>query len=372
MFFENSAVKINVDRFVDMSFGRLALLNVENSPNNLAIVFFPNDKSIEYKISVKVNSIKFKEYSTNHQTLFYVILKKVTGFFDIEISSILESSKYVNTLDNLEGNGRLTLIRPRISLYSICWNEEKILPFFLQHYSKFVDKITIFDNESTDNSIKIIEEFKGCEVEIISYSTGNKIDDHKYLEIKNNCWKSDPSEYVIVCDTDEFLASEYNIFDYLANNTDIDIFTPSGFEMISEVFPNSTEPLVHQVLNGTWKDGLNKKILFKPNMLVDIGYSPGCHISYPIGINLKVNEAASDLMMFHYKCLSLEYFISRTMSLRNRLSDFNLTVGAGSHYLLDNSNQINYFNYILLNSVRVVSENIVKSFEKKSKRIWKI
>jgi glycosyltransferase involved in cell wall biosynthesis len=372
MFFENSKVKINLEKFTEFDSGKLALLAVEHSPNDVAIVFFPHDINIEYKISIQINSICFKEYTIKQQDVFYVILKRTIGFFEIEISSVFQKDKYINTLSNLEENGSINIIKPRITLYSICWNEEKILPFFLQHYSKFVDKIIIFDNESTDDSIKIIQEFNECSVEIISYSTNNKIDDRKYLEIKNNCWKSDPSEYVIVCDSDEFLASEYDILEYLSNNTDIDVFTPTGFEMISEVFPNQSESIIQQVLNGRPHAGLNKRILFRPNMIFEIGYSPGCHINYPVGINLNVKESNLDLIMLHYKCLSLDYFISRTAILGTRLSDFNLNVNAGSHYLLEDSNQINIFNQILLNSTQVVSEKIIKRFEKRSKRTWKI
>ena len=29
----------------------------------------------------------------------------------------------------------------KIWAYAICWNEEKILPYYLRHYEKFCDKI---------------------------------------------------------------------------------------------------------------------------------------------------------------------------------------------------------------------------------------
>ena len=49
----------------------------------------------------------------------------------------------------------------KVKVYSICYNEEYMLPFFLQHYS-FAD-IVVYDNESTDNSLEIM---KNIEVEI--------------------------------------------------------------------------------------------------------------------------------------------------------------------------------------------------------------
>ena len=55
----------------------------------------------------------------------------------------------------------------KITLYTICYNEQEMLPYFLNHYSKMVDKIVVYDNYSTDNSRQILESFKDCEIEII-------------------------------------------------------------------------------------------------------------------------------------------------------------------------------------------------------------
>ena len=48
----------------------------------------------------------------------------------------------------------------KITLYTICYNEQEMLPYFLNHYSKMVDKIVVYDNQSTDNSRQILESFK--------------------------------------------------------------------------------------------------------------------------------------------------------------------------------------------------------------------
>ena len=60
----------------------------------------------------------------------------------------------------------------KIDLYSICYNEEVILPYFIKHYSTFVSNITIYDNYSTDNSDNILKE-SNCNV--IKYDSNNQI-----------------------------------------------------------------------------------------------------------------------------------------------------------------------------------------------------
>ena len=49
----------------------------------------------------------------------------------------------------------------KITLYTISHNEQLILPHLLNYYSTIVDKIIVYDNESTDDTLKILSEYKG-------------------------------------------------------------------------------------------------------------------------------------------------------------------------------------------------------------------
>lgn len=51
-------------------------------------------------------------------------------------------------------------MRLNVAVYSPCWNEETILPFYLSHYAKFARTINLFDNQSSDRSPEIIAEFQ--------------------------------------------------------------------------------------------------------------------------------------------------------------------------------------------------------------------
>lgn len=79
-------------------------------------------------------------------------------------------------------------ISMNITIYTLTYNEAYMLPHFIAHYRRnFPDcRIVVYDNESTDNTRQIAET-AGCEVRI--NATGGKLDDMRYLEIKNNCWK---------------------------------------------------------------------------------------------------------------------------------------------------------------------------------------
>ena len=92
-----------------------------------------------------------------------------------------------------------------IHLYSLCWNEEVMLPYTLRHYSRFCNEMVFFDNGSTDKSHKIINSFPNTI--IVPFETGNSMREDIQTDIKNHAWKAScgRTDYVIVCDYDELL-----------------------------------------------------------------------------------------------------------------------------------------------------------------------
>ena len=77
-----------------------------------------------------------------------------------------------------------------IKVIAICFNEEKILPYFLAHYERFADQIIVYDNCSTDQSPQIIKSHP--KATLVNYKTNGKLDDKTYLKIKNHAWKNIP------------------------------------------------------------------------------------------------------------------------------------------------------------------------------------
>lgn len=219
-----------------------------------------------------------------------------------------------------------------IHYYSICWNEEKILPYVLDYYSAICEKIVIMDNESDDDSTAIIRSYKNAEVR--TYSTNGEIRDDIYLEIKNNIWKESrgKADWVIVCDVDEILYHPNLIakLDKLKERG-ITIIKPHGFDMYAEDYPKNS---LLEIKTGI-KDNrlLGKCILFNPNRIEEINYKTGCHKCYPTG-DLKFYRE-DDIKLLHYKCLNLGFLLGRFELLKNRLSLYNIENKFGKHYLAE-------------------------------------
>lgn len=249
--------------------------------------------------------------------------------------------------------------KPIVYLFTMCWNEELIIPYFLAHYEAFVDKIFVYDNESTDNSVNLLRSHQKVTVE--TYSTNNQIRDDVYLDIKNNVWKkySNECDIVIVCDMDEFLFHK-NIPQLLFkfHNSQCSIIKPTGYDMITEnhVF-DYQKSLVESVTDGVRNKLFDKLITFKPKDINGINYKGGCHYANPIG-NVSYYDVEG-VKLLHYKRLGLQYVINKMKAYGSRLSDFNKRNGLGYEYTFSENKHIDNFNTVLSRKHNVFDNRVL-------------
>ncbi len=249
-----------------------------------------------------------------------------------------------------------------ITLYTLMYNEEQILPYFLKHYSKYVNKIVVRNNQSTDNSIQILKNWKDCEIEIIDFTTDNHYDERALTDFRNNCWKDgDNSDYVIVCDMDELLYHP-DLISYLKKNNDVDYFTPIGYDMIGNEIPTDYDKQIYEIIKtGVPNPNYNKSILFKRNTIMDTGYGVGAHTSNFIGVNdLNKMNYNNDLKLLHYKWLSSDYVINKHTLYGNRRCEDSIKNKWGVHYTYNTETIINSYNY-MKNISKVIVNNDFKS-----------
>lgn len=207
-----------------------------------------------------------------------------------------------------------------ITIYTICFNEELILPFFVKWYrKKFPNcRIIIYDNYSTDSTEKIALQ-NNCQV--IKYDSNNQIRDDLYLNIKNNCWKDAETDWVLVCDVDELL--DINQTQLIGENCSI--ILSKGYNMI-----NLEDNLDLESINyGIRAKQYDKYYLFNRLKIKEINYEAGCHSSNPVG---EVIFSKNIYNLYHYTMLSEQYLINRYKRNFERLSKENKKNGWGIHY----------------------------------------
>lgn len=230
----------------------------------------------------------------------------------------------------------------KIHLYSICWNEETLLPHFLSYYSSFCEKIFLYDNFSTDKTREIALTYPS--VVFLQYDTQNEIRDDIYLKIKNESWKKSRgnADFVIVCDTDEFIYHNH-LSDLLKKFKEnrISLIKPVGFNMIHDAAPSAETNIFSSIQYGVRSEDFDKVILFDPNLIEEINYASGSHKCNPIGI---VKYAEDTIKLLHYKYLGLENVINRYALMSKRLSSHNKKYYLGFHYSFSRSKIKREFN----------------------------
>jgi hypothetical protein len=219
----------------------------------------------------------------------------------------------------------------KIHAYILAYNEEKILPYTLDHYSKICEKIIVYDNMSTDSSDEIYKRYP--KVNVVKWSSNNEINELDYLNIKNTAYKDSRGQnvdWVIVCDTDEFLYHP-DLLNKLKEYKKIGINVPliEGHDMVSREFPTyDGRPLTEIVKTGSdVYEPFNKNIIFTPDL--DIEYGVGAHT---FKSNNSIFSDKAELKLLHYKLLGFSYVENIYKSRFERLSGYNKSQGYGYHY----------------------------------------
>jgi len=230
-----------------------------------------------------------------------------------------------------------------VEAYILAFNEAETIHLTIRHYRQFCDRITIFDNFSTDNTREIAEGL-GCEIR--PFGIAGVLDDKEYLKVKNHCWKGSNADWVIVCDADEILAAEYQDFK-TATFYGRTIFRTNGWNVFSNEMPKNDWL---EVKTGVPDKAYSKRIVFNPKEIKEINYVYGCHEFNPVGM---VKYDDKDLTLFHYKHVGgVQRVLKRHALYAERRSEFNKRWKLGDNYDDPKEKTIRYFN-----------ENLVKSTE---------
>jgi glycosyltransferase involved in cell wall biosynthesis len=212
-----------------------------------------------------------------------------------------------------------------IDVFTTCYNEEIILPYFIRHYKKFARNITIYDNMSTDNSLKIIKESKG--INVIPFNTNSKFEESVLMHIRNNCWKNSDADWVIVCDTDELIYHP-DILDILYETHATHIIA-DGYEMMNEKLPTTDKQIYEEIKNGYFKVDYSKPCLFKPSEIIESNFAPGSHTANPTGNVISIND--SGIKLLHYKYLNRDVLIKKYKHYATRQSEEMKRKGWGNY-----------------------------------------
>ncbi len=271
-----------------------------------------------------------------------------------------------------------------VTIYTITYNEEHILPYFIQHYRTNLPgcRIIVYDNHSTDSTVRIAQ-LHGCEV--IPYYTANQLDDLKYLAIKNHCWQPQrqaalaaskpplgglvaavnpsplhgegarradeaaaspspkgegrgevPSSWAIIADADE-LCQITTADLQQAEKDGITMLKFNGYNMVN--MEDNTN--VHTITHGVPDAMYSKSYCFDTTQISAINYKPGCHQCNPVG-NIVYSTAVYPC--YHYRYINAAMLVQRYQRNAQRMNQHGRRTGMGSHYHQAQAAIISQFN----------------------------
>jgi glycosyltransferase involved in cell wall biosynthesis len=221
-----------------------------------------------------------------------------------------------------------------INIYIFCFNESVLLPHTVAHYKKYLPSctITIYDNESTDNSVEIAKKL-GCGV--VGWKSGNINNSLTRRDIANNCWKYIKSGWILIIDMDEWLCvTEQDLQIERLKGTNI--LTILGLEMIGESKKEDVSDIDLFNINKYVENKMESKSLcFLRNQIKEMNYNAGAHKSTPeCNLNFKVTYSSTQYYNKHMNILGLPFFTKKMIQRFNRSHEMR-KINMSTHYMED-------------------------------------
>jgi len=228
-----------------------------------------------------------------------------------------------------------------IYTYIFCWNEEKMLPFTLDHYEQFSDRIFLLDNYSTDKSREIARKYDKVTIIPFSCQDEDTYDEYESANLRSTIYKdttygfnaNNKADWAILVDADE-LAYHPQIKTILKGYKEQGVGVPrlAGYNMVSKTFPKYKKGtfITQKVKLGEESLTECKPVIIDPNK-VDVKFSVGAHF-HSKATGSVLPSMYPDIKLLHYKNLGKEYVVNRYKQLSCRSSCTNKENHFGEHW----------------------------------------
>lgn len=207
-----------------------------------------------------------------------------------------------------------------VHLYAPCWNEERMIPFFLAHYAPVVDRIFIHDDGSTDRSRELLEAHPKVSFEEIGIASADDTrHSGEFVPYYDEIWKRSRgvADWVILCNIDEFFHHP-TLRDYLeaCAARGITVIPSEGWDMLCWRSPTPGTDLVSQVRRGVRKFRMDKLFAFSPDAIDETRFKPGRHQALPRG---RIEYPPRfEVRLLHYRFLGFGSSMARFLEKKRR------------------------------------------------------
>lgn len=224
----------------------------------------------------------------------------------------------------------------------LCKNEEDIIPFCIQYWSRIADKVIVYDNHSTDSSIELLSKYDWIEIRTFDSDGQNdviqkQVKEQAYLEFKDQC------DILIITDMDEvFYFNDFKAISEAFVSGDYNILMTPIFSLCEDSKPPySEDKLLHQQCHKFYHQKMNhmqgfdqysKLSIFNTRITDKVNMSVGQHYVQTTP-QMRIMISNDGFCLHVDKGLSKEFFVNKRMKMGANLSDVNKRSGMCIEYL---------------------------------------
>ena len=209
---------------------------------------------------------------------------------------------------------------------TITYNNEDKVPYVMPYYERMgIDKLVVYDNNSTDRTVELLSKYPF--VEIRHYETDEYRED-LLLQFKTEIQNEFRGQYnwCISADFDEVFYSEQDFREVLYEKMceGKTYFRKTALNIVSRTFP-PTDKLIHETVGkgALWTSddetfGFfgNKTCLFNMNKVFITYNTPGCHECSMQG---ELAQFDDGIGFFHLKFIDFDFIVKSSVEHNNRI-----------------------------------------------------
>lgn len=233
------------------------------------------------------------------------------------------------------------------TIISHFYNEEYLLPFWLNHHKKIFDHGILIDYHSTDSSVEIIK--KICPTWDIVTSRNEFFEAHN-IDKEVEDIESSILGWRICLNTTEFLIGNFNILNAIKVNTNFLIpacimvdSAKNGF-----TYPDENKDLIPQRTYGIHPFQYNEILKRESRRSRKLS---NYFTNYPLGRHYETYNTKDFLILWYGYSPFNENVIKRKLQIQTKIPDSDKSMGFGFQHLVSEKNLIDNFKYYQTESI---------------------
>lgn len=208
----------------------------------------------------------------------------------------------------------------KVWVFAVVHDEAPMLGYFLRHYLPLAERVTLFDDHSTDGGPELA--MGHARVTVRPYS-GSGLDDGEFVEFAAEAYREarGRADFVIWADADEFIYHPDlpgRLARYRANG--VTLPRVEGWAMFANAFPTTEGQIYDEVHCGARAAFYDKPVVFDPTL--DLRWIPGKHaLAGPVEAE---RGGPAELKLLHFRHLGARYFEQRNARNYARMTPQNI------------------------------------------------